>query len=181
MASQIWNLLNKTEILNTIDLAKDTLYKYVDILQGTFVIHQLNPFYKNIRKELSKMPKIYFHDLWVRNIIVQEIDNIAKKIDLWNLVENFVLTQYLSKYDTSKLYYYQTISKSEIDFIVEKEYELYDIVEVKYRNKVLVPIIFEKFNNKYNTKNQIILTKNILKIEGNIKYIPVYLMGFVEV
>jgi predicted AAA+ superfamily ATPase len=63
LASQIGNLMNQSELNATLGISINTLSKYVDMLEGTYVIDLLSPYFTNIRKELSKMPKVYFHDL----------------------------------------------------------------------------------------------------------------------
>ena len=178
LSSQIWNLVNKSEISNTIWLDNITTTKYLDILQWTFVFSLLHPYYKNVRKEISKMPKIYIEDFWIRNISLWEIDTITSKIDIWDIAENFVYSILRERYDN--IFFYRTKSWTEIDFIVENTYTDLDIIEVKYRRKVSIPDIFNTFENNYsNTWKKIIITKDILKKQWNIYFIPITIVWFV--
>ncbi|MBT3726968.1 DUF4143 domain-containing protein [bacterium] len=61
------------------------------------------------------------------------------------MVENFVYRELNYYKDFTKLYFYQTVSKSEIDFILEDYDKKLIACEVKYRNKVNIPAIFNKF------------------------------------
>jgi predicted AAA+ superfamily ATPase len=72
LASQSGQMLNVSELANTAHLAKQTIEEYLFILENTYIIKLLPPFYKNIRSELFKTPKIFFYDtglpcmLWMK-------------------------------------------------------------------------------------------------------------------
>lgn len=157
-----------------------TVNKYIDILEGTFIFSRVRPFFKNTRKEISKMPKIFVEDLSIKNYALREFDSISNKIDLWMEVENFVYNELRKKYNKDQIYYYRTIAKAEIDFIIEESYNSYIAIEVKYRNKVWLPIIMKNFNKSYWSNKNIIITKNILKQEDNTYYIPACLLSIIN-
>jgi len=83
------SLLNKHSLANTLGISINTLNKYLDILEGTYVCQFLPPFYTNARKEVSKMKKIFINDNGLRNFILnrfpetydgirgQEAENLA--------------------------------------------------------------------------------------------------------
>jgi hypothetical protein len=85
--------------------------------------------------------------------------------------------------DNYSLNIYQTISKSEIDFIFSKNYNKLIPIEVKYRNKVNFPTAIKNFEKRYKKKidKKIIFTKNIIKKNSNTYYIPSYLIPFVKI
>ncbi len=58
LADQIGNLVNLSEISTTTTLSRNTAEKYLDVLVGTYVFNLITPFYRNIRSELTKMPKV---------------------------------------------------------------------------------------------------------------------------
>lgn len=140
----------------------------------------MRPYYTNVRKELNKMPKLYFEDFGMRNVSLGEIDSILEKVDLWYIAETFVYKELKNNLEKEKLYFYHTVSKAEIDFVYEKSYKKIDIFEVKYRKKVWIPRIFKIFGETYKVNRKIIFTKDILKYENNIYYIPVCLMPFID-
>lgn len=180
LCSNIWNLININEISSTLNISMQTVNKYLDILEWTFVFSRVLPFFKNTRKEISKMPKIFVEDIGIKNFSLREFDSMGKKIDLWREVENFVYNELRKKLDKNQIYYYRTVSKAEIDFVIEKSYEKYDIIEVKYRNKVNLPIVVKNFGENYNVLKKIIITKDILTYENEIKYIPACLFPFMN-
>lgn len=138
LSSQIWNLLNTNEIANTINLPSSTVERYIYIMKKSFHITTIKPFYeKNIRKELTKMPKVYFFDLWIRNHFINNFENIEIRLDKWALIENLVFKNLLTKYDFEDIKFWRTQNKNEVDFIIEEENKAYEV----------------KFNiNSYNIK-----------------------------
>ncbi|MDP2091201.1 MAG: ATP-binding protein [Candidatus Gracilibacteria bacterium] len=180
-SSQIGNLVNKSEINTTLGISINTLGKYIEILEGTFILNLVNPYFSNIRKELSKMPKIYFNDLGLRNYVLYGNLNILQSQDIGELVENFIYNELKEKSNIG-INFYRTISKSEIDFIFQKSYDELIPIEVKYRNKVSIPESIKIFNDNYNdkVKENIIFTKDILDKKDNIYLIPSCLIGFIN-
>ena len=175
LCHQAAELLNKSEIANTIGIHLKTLEKYINLLQGTFIITLLHPYFTNIRKELSKMPKIFINDTGIikyyTNFEYYEyglIDGL--------LIENFVFTQMKTK--DIEMNYYRTISKSEIDFILKKDSSVIP-AEVKFRKKVSVPVAVKNFLKNYNQDKAIIFTQNCLDKKDNIFFIPVVLTDFI--
>ena len=82
LASQVGNLLNTHEIANTINLPTSTVERYIYIMKKSFHIATIQPFFeRNIRKELTKMPKIYFLDLGLRNYFLNNFDPFDTRID----------------------------------------------------------------------------------------------------
>lgn len=180
-ASQIWNLVNKSEINTTLWISINTLTRYIEILEWTFIINLVNPYFSNIRKEISKMPKIYFNDLWMRNYILYWHLDILQSQDIWELVENFIFNE-LKQKENIAVNFYRTISKSEIDFIFQKTFDEIIPIEVKYRNKVSIPESIKNFNENYKNKvkQNIIFTKDILDKKDNIYMIPSSLIWFIN-
>ncbi len=180
LSSNIWNLVNVNEISSTLNISAQTVNKYLDILEWTFVFSRVSPFFKNTRKEISKMPKIFVEDISIKNHLLRDFDSIESKIDLWVEVENFVYNELRKKFDKKQIYFYRTISKAEIDFIIEKSYNSYISIEVKYRNKVSFPKIIKNFDENYKTEKNIIITKDTLEKTGKNYYIPACLLSIVK-
>lgn len=175
LASNIGQLINLNEIANTLGTAYKTIQKYTAILEGSFLIKRIPPFYKNIRSEVSKMPKIYFTDLGVRNALLGRNESLLTAIDLGNEVENFVFQIFQT--NCQKIYFYRTISGSEIDFVLEAE--PYSFYEVKYRNKLKSILAYKNFAKKYPLlkTRKTVITKNLLTKKDEITYIPASLFG----
>jgi len=128
-----------------------------------------------------KMQKVFCNDLWMRNYLLYGKLTDFNSLDIWQLVENFVYNE-LTKKDNYALNIYQTISKSEIDFIFSKSYNELIPIEVKYRNKVNFPVVMKNFEKNYYDRidKKILFTKNTIKKEKNTYYIPTCLIWFVK-
>jgi len=182
LGSQIGSLLNIQELSNTLNINQITLGKYIFLLENTFVIHLLKPFFRNKRKEISKMPKLYFEDVGVRNMVVNDFRKMDLRSDLGNLAENFVFTELNKKLEADdELYFWRTIGKQEVDFVLKKNGGLIPI-EVKYKDfkKPQITLGMKNFISTYKSKTAIVATKNyqvFSKIDGcDIYFIPIYLI-----
>lgn len=181
LSSQIGNLVNANELSNTTNLSINTLNKYLNILIGTYIFNLMTPYYKNIRSETSKMPKSYILDLGIRNYLLRSFDreNFAAE---GNVIENFVYLTLLSQFAKDYLHFYRTVSGAEIDFVIEKENGKNILCEVKYSSKASVPLAMKNFQKKYPdlVDEKIIITKDLLKKDGDTYYLPAALLPFVE-
>jgi predicted AAA+ superfamily ATPase len=182
LAAQTGSLVNRNEICGTLGLNMATLNKYLTVLEGTYMFTFLAPFFSNIRKEISKMKKVYIFDTGVRRVLTQgrpaeSLDEISGPD-----IENFVFTILKSHPEVVKLNYYRTISKSEIDFIIHVADGLIPL-EVKYRpNFNRVPIAIRHFTQFYKRKVRmsIVVTRDYLGREGNVHFIPFFVLPFVK-
>jgi len=177
----IWNLVNKSELANKLNINYETLIRYLDILEWTYIYKFIKPYFTNIWKELSKMQKVFINDIWTLNAIFLRKYETLDLIP-WNIIENIIYNNLTVNNLLDNIYFYRTISKSEIDFVIQKENELLPI-EVKYRNNVSkIPVAIKNFSNLYENKinYKIIITKNYLKKEDNNLFIPYYLFSFVK-
>lgn len=158
LSSQIGNLLNVHELSNTVNLPVSTIENYIYIMRKSFHIAIVKPFFENIRKELTKMPKVYFFDLWLRNHFINNFETFSLRVDNWALLENVVFKKLLDNNNFDEIKFWRTQNKNEIDFILEKSkkaYEVkvnlekftaskYEIFTSNYPNYVLEPIDLEK-------------------------------------
>jgi len=184
LAAQIGNLVNKSELSNTLNLSYETLNKYLDMLAGTYVFNFVSPFAQNVRKELAKMPKIFINDLGIKKIVLREGTQLDYDFIAGSAIENYVYLGLKQQFDADNIYFYRTISKSEIDFVVQNQEKLI-LIESKFTNKVSlnIPKAFAKFVLHYpNIEAEIILTKNTLDFdkEKNLFLLPVYLWEFLK-
>lgn len=182
LADQIGNLVNLSEISTTTTLSRNTAEKYLDVLVGTYVFNLITPFYRNIRSELTKMPKVYALDIGIRNYFTRSFD-ADHQLD-GHLIENFVYLELLHQCKKDRIHFYRTIGGAEIDFVIEGAGDSVILGEVKYRPKASVPVAMKNFTVRYpNTASKkIIFTKNTLRkdLDGTI-FLPVDLFPFVNI
>ncbi|OGF56242.1 MAG: hypothetical protein A2452_13600 [Candidatus Firestonebacteria bacterium RIFOXYC2_FULL_39_67] len=116
LASQTGNQVNATELANTLRLSLITTEEFLFLLENTYIVKMLRPFHKNIRSELTKMPKVYFEDNGLANLLANKTFSV--KID-GNLLETSVFSQFRKNIDLSRLNYWRTANKQEVDFIID--------------------------------------------------------------
>lgn len=162
LSAQNGQLLNINELSNTLSLARSTIQRFIFILQETFIIKLINPYFTNKRKEITKMPKIYFIDAGMRNFVKRDFSDLDLRPDNGQLIENFVLTELLKHSQVwHEFFFWRTPSGSETDFIIKRNQDLFP-VEVKYQTfkKPIVPSGMKAFINLYKPKQGFVLTKN---------------------
>ena len=115
LSSQSGKLLNIDELSNTCGLAKQTVEKYLFVLENTYVIRLLKPFYKNLRSELFKTPKIYFYDSGLAHLLWLKV--ISKEI-LGEIFETAIFSELVKNFGKESVFYWRTKDKKEIDFIL---------------------------------------------------------------
>ncbi len=179
LAGQIGQLTNSNELANTANISINTLKKYLEILVGTYIIDLVTPYFQNIRSEISKMPKVYVLDIGIRNYLLRSFDvNLDGQ---GGVIENFVYNTLLAQYSKEYIHFYRTSAGAEIDFVIEDKNNKLTLCEVKYRNKINEPVIMKNFENKYNNiEKKLIITKDLLKMENGVYFIPAMLLPFIE-
>ena len=113
---QLWNA---SEIARSMGLTGKTVRSYLDILTGTFMVQQLQPWHENIAKRQVKSPKIYMRD----SGIVHALLNIVDMHNLWSNPrvgaswEGFALSQFMQIVRPSQAYFWSTHSGAELDLL----------------------------------------------------------------
>ena len=138
LSLQIGNEVSLQEIGKQIGMNKLTVQKYINLLEKTFVIFQLRSFSRNLRKEIAKSRKIYFWDLGVRNVLVNNFNNLAIRNDAGALWENFCVAERMKFNMNSRKfvnsYFWRTYDQKEIDLVEEREGKLFGC-EIKWSDK----------------------------------------------
>lgn len=146
LALQIGSEVSYTEIANLVGTDKNTVSRYIELLEKTFVIFRLPSFARNVRNELKKAQKIYFVDLGIRNAILGNFTPIDARTDMGAIFENFCVLErrkYLFDHElNASMHFWRTQTQQEIDYVEERDGTLHAF-EFKYRNaKAKAPKIF---------------------------------------
>lgn len=149
LAGQTGNLVNKNELSNTVGLDNKTIDKYLYILQKCFHIALLKPFYSNQRKELTKMPKIYFKDAGMRNIVLNRLFDFRDREDQDALVVNHVFKRLTDLYDKDHIKFWRTTDNKEIDFVLTASHDEGLAYEVKLKCRKTKQTSSRKFREIY--------------------------------
>ena len=132
LADQVGSLVNKKELGTTLQLDSKTVDNYLYILQKCYHVQLIRPFYRNIRKELTKMPKVFFNDLGLRNSLLNRFSAPETRSDKGALLENYVFTQLRQKYTLDQIKFWRTADQKEVDFVIEERFGEGKAYEVKW-------------------------------------------------
>ena len=164
LADQAGNLLNIDELASSIGIARETVYDYLILLEGTYIARRLTPFFKNLRSELTKMPKIYFEDSGILNYL--KYNDIVEKVS-GELFENCIYAELRKAIGLDALRYWRTQSKQEIDFVIQHQKQLIAL-EAKKIYSGQKTTTLEYFSQKYpNSKSFIITLEKRREAKGN--------------
>lgn len=178
LSRQVGQLVNLNEISNTLRVSYDTVARYLRHLQETFVVFVVRPFFRNIRSELSKMPKVYFADLGWRNLLAGVTDVAWESMDTGPVYENLVAIALHHLVPGNIVHFWRTEGKAEVDFVVELKGKLVAIeVKAKSMKKANVPPGLRSFIKAYHPESALVLNSN-LDTESSVDGTPVRFISF---
>jgi len=177
IALNIWQLLKINSMSNDIWITNITSNNYISILEDTFLIWLIEPYFSNKINSIKKTPKVFMLDNWMRNYILKNFWEFDLRTDKWALVENYVYSEFLkNKPKISNLFYFRDKNHNEIDFILEKDNRL-DLFEVKINNISKVNKNAFKILEKLEINSENILS---FKVKNDIKYNYKYLFNIFD-
>ncbi|MBM3436499.1 MAG: ATP-binding protein [Bacteroidetes bacterium] len=141
LAYQIGSQVSVHELGNQLKLNRETVERYLYLLEQSFIIFRLSAYSSNLRKEVTKSDKFYFYDIGIRNVIIDNLNLLSNRNDSGQLWENFIVAErkkfllFHRKYFNS--YFWRLYSGTEIDYIEERQGDLfaYEIKYTKGKNK----------------------------------------------
>lgn len=169
MASQIGSLVNFSEISPTLGISQKTLKDYLWYLEKTFILERITPYFRNVRKEITKSPTIYFYDLGLRNYAFGTFGSIRDSKDAGFLFQNLIfhLLKEKTKDTSAKIHFWRTKDGAEVDFVIDLGREVIP-VEVKSKDlkKPEITKSLRSFIEKYKPKKALVVN---LSLEKEIK------------
>ncbi len=146
LSSQIGNLVNQNELANTLGISNTAVQNYIYVMRKSFHISLVQPFHSKLRKELTKMPKVYFYDVGFRNCLIKNFESLVFRSDAGQLFENMIYILLANRFARDDIKYWRTQSQQEVDFIINEKYG----VEVKQNVRRFKPLKYKKFLDTYN-------------------------------
>jgi uncharacterized protein len=143
---QLWNA---SKIAGSLGISAPTVMSYLDILEETFIVRQLRPYYSNIKKRLIKSPKVYIRDSGLLHALlnIRTLDDLHGHPSLGSSWEGFVVEQILKILpERWQAYFYRTGAGAEIDLVLFDGKHKPVAVEIKYS---LSPKLERGFRNAY--------------------------------
>jgi len=138
VAFQIGNEVSLNELANSLGIAKQTVERYLDLLEKTYIIFKVRAFSGNLRKEISKSARYYFWDNGIRNSVINNFSLPDARMDMGMLWENFCYVERMKKQKYKQIfsnnYFWRTYDRQEIDLVEEREGKLF-AYEFKWSHK----------------------------------------------
>jgi predicted AAA+ superfamily ATPase len=151
LAFQIGSEISYNSLASFLGMDNQTVEKYIQLLEQTFIIFRLPAFSRNHRKELKRGRKIYFYDNGIRNALLANFNLPELRTDIGALWENFIISdriKYLNYNNIwSNSYFWRTQDQQEIDYVEERDGVLY-AYEIKWNVKKK-PSLSKSFANTY--------------------------------
>jgi len=122
VAYQMGKEVSLEELGRQLQMSKNTVEKYLDLLTKVFVVFKVGGYSRNLRKEITKNSRWYFHDNGIRNALINDFRPLALRDDVGELWENYLISERLKKYaftlgSTPDYYFWRTYDQQEIDWI----------------------------------------------------------------
>lgn len=129
VAYQIGHEVSLQELGQSLGMSKNTVARYLDLLEKSFVLINVGGFSRNLRKEITKTSRYYFYDLGVRNAVINNFSYPDERNDLGQLWENFLFIERMKKLEYQQIfanfYFWRTWDRQEIDLVEERDGKLF--------------------------------------------------------
>lgn len=189
LSTRVGQLVNYTELSKGIGVTGNTIKAWISSLEASGLIFLLPPYYNNLGKRLIKSPKLYFCD----NGLVSALLNISslraleKSPHLGNIWENFVFTEFIKEgFSPGKnLFFFRDQNAVEIDFILEKDGQIYLIEAKKNERPRAEKLNFSKIAPLFKTSVKSMVACNAdeqgeISLKDYSLYNPLYGFKFID-
>lgn len=123
IAWQVGSEVSYEELSRRLALSRNTVVRYLNLLEQVFVIYRLGGYSKNLRREVAKASKWYFQDTGIRNAIIRDFRPLADRpeAERGGLWENFIISERVKRNFNHRLglnfYFWRTYDNQEIDLL----------------------------------------------------------------
>jgi hypothetical protein len=135
IAWQIGHEVSLEELGRKLQMSKNTVERYLDLLTKVFVIFKVQGFSRNLRKEIVKTKRWYFYDNGIRNAIISNFQSLEQRNDEGMLWENYLAAERLKLQHYKGMhvnnYFWRTHDRQEIDWVEDRDGKLFGY-EFKY-------------------------------------------------
>jgi uncharacterized protein len=123
LALRVGSEISYSSIGGLLSLDGRTIERYIDLLEKSYIIFRLPAFFTNKEKELSKMQKIYFYDVGIRNAILGNFSELDVRDDIGKLWENFFISERMKKRSYEHIrataHFWRSYDQQEVDLVEE--------------------------------------------------------------
>ena len=140
-ASRTSQLLNMSSIAKELGVEHKTLDAWLSVLESSYILYRLPPYFNNFNKRLIKSSKIYFYDTGIvcHLLGIRSVEGLQKSNYYGAIFENFIVSEIIknrkNKEQFGEVYFYRDSTGNEVDVLIENEGSLLPI-EVKSAIKI---------------------------------------------
>lgn len=135
LAFQVGSEVSYNELALKLGINKETVMRYIDLLEKAFIVFRVNQYRRNKRSEVGRLRKIYFYDMGIRNGIIDNFKPLSLRDDVGGLWENYCIVERRKmlqfKESHAQEYFWRSRTKQEID-LIEEEAETLRSFEFKW-------------------------------------------------
>ena len=129
LALQLGSEVSYQEIGRLVGADNQTVERYIDLLEKSYVVFRLPAYSRNVRNEIRRGRKIYFYDNGIRNAIISNFNPVVGRTDKGALWENFLISERYKRLLYQEIdaprFFWRTTQQQEIDYLEEREGKLY--------------------------------------------------------
>lgn len=149
LAYQVGSIVSTVELANSLQINRETVERYLDLLNKVFIIFPLGGFSKNLRKEITKSKKWFFYDNGVRNALINNFSPLVSRNDIGAIWEQYFINERIknncSKNYFPQYFFWRTYDGQEIDLLEINSHQEIQAFECKWsEKKAKIPVAFEK-------------------------------------
>jgi len=139
LAGRCAQILNVTSLAKALGVSVPTLKNWLSILEASRIVYLLPPYYNNMGKRVTKAPKLYFLDCGLVCYLtgIKDKEHLIKGPMAGALFENYCLQEtvklYYNRGERAPLYYMRTNNGLEIDLLIERAFNVFIPVEIKFQ------------------------------------------------
>ena len=136
LAARVSQVLNMSDVARDIGISMPTVKKWISVLEASYIVFLLPPYYRNLGKRIVKSPKLYFFDTGLVSYLTGiRTSELFEHGPLYGpLFENYVISEIYKKElhvrSGAELFYYRTSNGMEIDLILDRKQER-EFIEIK--------------------------------------------------
>lgn len=165
-AARAGQLLNLNALANECGISQPTAKSWLTVLESSYIVYLLQPYYSNFNKRITKSPKLYFYDtgLLCHLLKIQDAESVKLSAYKGSLFENYVITEYVKKnYHHNLLldfWFWRDAVGHEVDFIWQRS-ELLNIVEIK-ASETIMPDMFKGLSYFEHLAPKLVESKSLI-------------------
>lgn len=165
-AGRAGQLLNLNSMANDCGISQPTAKSWLSVLETSYIVYQLQPYFANFNKRITKSTKLYFYDtgLLCHLLKIKDAEGVKLSSDKGRLFENFVVTEYIKQNYHQNLmqdfWFWRDADGHEID-LIRQDSEKLNLIEIK-ATETIMPDMFKGFQYFEKLKPELVESKTLV-------------------